>query len=100
MRDGEVHTRTIDPREVGIAYAKLSDLTVNSADESADALRRIFNGEKGPRYDIAALNAAAALVVAERVANLVAGLDLARQALDAGRARQTLEALVRYSQSS
>jgi len=100
LRDGEVHTRTIDPREVGIAYAKLSDLTVNSADESADALRRIFNGEKGPRYDIAALNAAAALVVAERVADLRAGLDLARQALDTGRARQTLEALVRYSQSS
>jgi anthranilate phosphoribosyltransferase len=100
LRDGEIHTWSFDPRDVGIAYARLSDLTVESADESADALRRIFDGEKGPRYDIAALNAAAGLVVAQRTADLRAGLDLARAALDGGRVRQTLEALIRCSQSN
>jgi anthranilate phosphoribosyltransferase len=100
LRDGEVHTRTIDPaRDVGIPYARLSDLQVGSAEESADAIRRIFAGEQGPHYDIAALNVAAALVVAERAADLNAGLALARQALDTGRTRQTLDALVRLSTS-
>jgi anthranilate phosphoribosyltransferase len=99
LRDGEIHTHTIDPRDVGIAYARVSDLQVNSADESADAIRRIFTGEKGPRYDIAALNAAGALVVAERAADLKAGFDLARQALDSGAAQKTLDSLVRSSNS-
>jgi anthranilate phosphoribosyltransferase len=87
----------IDPRDYEIPYARLSDLQVSSVDESADALRKILAGEKGPRYDIAALNAAAALVVAERAADLHEGLRLARAALDSGKARQTLEMLVRHS---
>jgi anthranilate phosphoribosyltransferase len=97
LRDGEVHTQTIDPRDFQIPYARLNDLQVNSVDESADALRKILAGEKGPRYDIAALNAAAALVVAERAADLAAGLTLAREAIDSGAARRTLETLVHHS---
>ena len=89
LRDGHVHSRTFDPTEVGIQYARLSDLQVHSADEAADALRRVLGGEKGPRCDIAALNGAAALVVAGRAADLPAGLKLAREALDDGRARRS-----------
>src|SRR3989440_6460958 len=94
LRDGQVHTRTIDPRDLGIAYARLSDLQVNSIDEAADAIVSILKGEKGPRYDIAALNAAAALVVAERVQDLQQALSLARHAVDSGKARQTLQSLI------
>ena len=97
LKDGEVHTRNFDPRDVGIPYARLSDLQVNSVEEAADALRRVLSAERGPMCDIAALNAAAALVVAERVDTLPQGLDLARQAIDSGKARQTLESLVRHS---
>jgi anthranilate phosphoribosyltransferase len=100
LRGGEIHTQTIDPLDIGIEYARLSDLQVASADESAHALRRIFAGEHGPHYDIAALNAAAALVVAEKAADLKAGLVQARQALDTGRVRQTLDTLVRLSQQN
>jgi anthranilate phosphoribosyltransferase len=71
---------------------------VNSADESAEALRRVFDGEKGPRYDICVLNAAAALVVAERVEDLDAGLKMARAAIESGAVKKTLEKLVACSQ--
>ncbi|MEA2734744.1 MAG: anthranilate phosphoribosyltransferase [Humisphaera sp.] len=97
LRDGHVHSRIFDPREVGIEYARLSDLQVHSADESADALRAIFAGTEGPRYDIAVLNAAAALVVSERAADMNTGLQLARDAIDSGKTRKTLETLVRHS---
>jgi anthranilate phosphoribosyltransferase len=97
LRDGEIHSHTIDPRDFGIAYARLSDLQADTADESARAIRAILAGAKGPRYDIAVLNAAAALVVAERAADLAAGLQRAREAIDSGKARQTLEMLVRHS---
>ncbi|MEO6436043.1 MAG: anthranilate phosphoribosyltransferase [Tepidisphaeraceae bacterium] len=97
LKDGEIHTRTFDPEEVGIPYARLSELQVNNVEESADALTRIFAGEKGARADIAALNAAAALVVAGRVSDVGEGLTLARAALEEGKARGTLESLVRCS---
>jgi anthranilate phosphoribosyltransferase len=100
LRDGEVHSRMFDPREVGIAYARLSDLQIDTIDEAADALRSVLAAEKGPRYDIAALNAAAALVVAERASNLAEGLTMARDALDSGRANDTLKKLVACSQKS
>ncbi len=98
LRDGEIHTWMFDPGSVGIPYARLSDLQVDSVDEAADAMRRVFVAEKGPLYDIAALNAAAALVVAGRAETIDAGLTLARGALDTGGARATLEKLVACSQ--
>jgi anthranilate phosphoribosyltransferase len=100
LRDGEIHTWTFDPAQVGLRYARLDDLQVSSAGDSAEALRRIFAGEKGPRADIAALNAAAALVVAEKAADVPEGLALARAALDEGAAKCTLDALVRCSNAA
>jgi anthranilate phosphoribosyltransferase len=100
LRDGEVHSRMFDPREVGIPYARLSDLQIDTIDEAADALRSVLAAEKGPRYDIAALNAAAALVVAERASDLAEGLTMARDALDSGRANDTLRKLAACSQKS
>jgi anthranilate phosphoribosyltransferase len=97
LRDGEVHTRSVDPCDFGIPYARLSDLQVNTVDEAADAIRGVLAAEKGPRYDIAAINAAAALVVAEHAVDLKHGLSLAREAIDSGAARRTLETLVRCS---
>ena len=99
LRNGEVHTFTFDPTSVGLPYARLSDLQVNNVDEAADALRRVIvDAERGPRFDIAVLNAAAALVVAERVADVTEGVGLATHAVTSGKAHQTLEALIRCSQ--
>ena len=63
-------------------------------------MRRVLAGERGPQYDIAALNAAAALVVAGRAQSIDEGLRLARAALDGGQANRTLETLVRCSQGA
>jgi anthranilate phosphoribosyltransferase len=97
LRDGHLRTWTLDPRTLGLPYARLSDLAVSSVEEAADALTRIFAGESGPRRDIASLNAAAALVLAGKSPDLVDGLRLAATALDSGAARQTLETLARCS---
>lgn len=97
LRNHEIHTFTFDPQEVGISYARLSDLQVDSVEESADALRKVMGGERGAHADIAALNAAAALVVAEVVSDIAAGLKMARAALESGRAGKTLESLARLS---
>lgn len=97
LKGGEVHTWTLDPAAVGMPYARLSDLQVHSVDEAADSIRRVVAGEKGAKRDIAVLNAAAALVVAEAAADLRSGIEKATQAIDSGHAEKTLDALIRTS---
>jgi anthranilate phosphoribosyltransferase len=94
LRDGHVNTWKLDPQELGLAPAQLSDLTINNVNEAATALRGVLNGEKGARRDICLLNAAAALLVADKAHDLQEGLQLASRAIDSGKARETLEQLI------
>ena len=66
-------------------------------DEAADSLRMVFGGAVGPMRDIAVLNAAAALVIGDKAGDLKEGLVLAGDAIDSGRAAETLEKLIRSS---
>src|SRR5207247_1343200 len=54
-------------------------------------------GERGPGRDVVCLNAAAALVVAGRAADLREGAALAAAAIDRGRASALLERLVAFT---
>jgi anthranilate phosphoribosyltransferase len=98
LKNGEVHTWRLDPKDVGIPYARLSDLRVDSVDEAADALRRVLAGEEGPMREISLLNAAAALIVAGAEKDLTAAIARAAKAVDSGKAQATLEALIQSSQ--
>jgi anthranilate phosphoribosyltransferase len=99
LKDGEVRTWHLDPKTVGLDYARLSDLQVAGVDESADVLSRVLIGELGPPRDITVLNAGAALVVAGQASDLREGLQRAEDAIDTGAANKTLEKLVRCSQA-
>jgi anthranilate phosphoribosyltransferase len=98
LKAGDVQTWHVDPKDLGIPYARLSDLQVNSVDEAADVLSRVLIGEQGAPRDITVLNAGAALVVAEAAPNLREGIATAEDAIDTGAANKTLEKLVRCSQ--
>ena len=54
----------------------------------------LLEGEKTAYRDIVLLNAAAALMVAGRAKDILAGMQLASQALDSGAARAKLQALI------
>ncbi len=97
LRDGHIKSWTLDPKDVGLPYGRLSDLSVGSVEESAAAIRRILAGETGPRRDIAVLNAGAALVVAGKAVDLAQGVANASTAVESGAASQTLDALIRHS---
>jgi anthranilate phosphoribosyltransferase len=61
------------------------------------ALRLVLDGEKTAYRDIVLINAAAALVVAGIAETLRDGVTRAAEAIDSGKARQTLERLVAVS---
>jgi anthranilate phosphoribosyltransferase len=97
LRDGQVETFSIDPRELGLPQAKLSDLSGGSAEENAATTRALLKGEKGPKRDVILLNAAAALVAGGKAASLSDGLELAAEAVDSGAALNKLNELVEFS---
>ena len=99
LLDGEVRRFRVDPAELGLARATHADLVGGSPQENADAVRRVLAGEPGAHRDIAVLNAAAALVVADLAADLAEGVALAVASIDDGRAAAALDALVHVSQA-
>jgi anthranilate phosphoribosyltransferase len=96
-RAGGVRLFTITPEAVGLPKADLSDITGGDPVFNAQAIRDLLAGRKGAYRDIVLLNAAAALLVAEKVETLREGADLAATVIDDGRARATLDALVEAS---
>ena len=90
----------VDPAALGLAPATMADLRGGDAAFNAGVIRSVLEGEQGARRDIGLLNAAAALVVAGRVDDLQAGLALAAESVDSGRARGVLDALVATSQEA
>jgi anthranilate phosphoribosyltransferase len=74
------------------------DLKVSSPTESAVVIREVFAGKPGPQRNIVLANAAAALLAAVKVGRLSEGVELARTALDSGRANDLLDRLVAMSQ--
>ncbi|KUL96366.1 anthranilate phosphoribosyltransferase [Bosea sp. WAO] len=97
LKDGKIESFSISPEDVGIARAKPEDLRGGEPEQNARALQDVLDGKKSAFRDIAAFNAAAALVVAGKAGTLGGGLSQAYQALDSGKAKGVLAALVSSS---
>ena len=93
-KDGAVRRFTVTPEEAGLPRADLDDLRGGDAEENALALRALLDGATGAYRDIVLLNAAAALVVADRAADLAEGAAQAAAVIDDGRAAKALADLV------
>ena len=93
-KDGAVRRFTVTPEDAGLPRATLADIRGGDADENAAALGALLDGARGAYRDIVLLNAAAALVVADRAADLVEGAQLAAAVIDDGRAGKALADLV------
>jgi anthranilate phosphoribosyltransferase len=94
---GAVRERILDPRELGIEPCAVGELEGGGADENADAIRRVFEGQAGARSDAVALNAAAAIVAAGLAGHLREGLATARETIESGAAGDRLEELREFS---
>lgn len=94
LDNGKVRTYSLHPSEVGIEVADARALCAGegSVADNVCALMAVLEGEKGPHRDIVLLNAAAALVVAEKADDLMAGIELAAKSIDSGAAMAALEA--------
>ncbi|WP_193370588.1 anthranilate phosphoribosyltransferase [Pelagibius marinus] len=97
LKDGKIATFEITPADAGLPTAKLEDIVGGDREHNAAALRDLLEGKPSAYRDIVLLGSAAALIVAGKVGDLKAGADMAAEAIDSGRALETLNRLVRIT---
>lgn len=97
LRDGEISVYTVKPEDFNVTKASLSEIMVDSPQASADMVRKVLSGTPGPARDIAVLNAAAALVVADKAPDLVGGVEIANEAIDSGAAEEKLAKIIEFT---
>ncbi len=98
VRQGEVRSYTVTPKEVGLPTVPAEELRGGTAEENAATLRRLFEGERGPLRDVVLFNSAAVLMVGGKAAELKEGIQLAVKAIDSGEAARRVQGLVELSQ--
>ncbi len=89
----------VNPEIFGLRRAPAKTIRGGTPQENAEIIRSVLKREKSPRRDAVLMNAAAALLAGDKVEALVAGIELAREAIDSGRAMQKLEQLIKFSNS-
>lgn len=89
----------VSPQYFGFREAEMTEIKGGTPEDNARILRSILKGERGPRRDIAIMNAAAAIVAANRSSDLKEGARIAQEAIDSGQALEKLDALIKLSQS-
>jgi len=97
VRDGAVHRSTITPEHFGLPRAPREALAGGDAETNRRILEGVLAGERDARRDAVLMNAALALVAAERATDFREGVRLAAEAIDSGTARARLQALVEFT---
>ena len=99
IRDKQLKKYVITPEQLGLRTYERGQLLGGTAAENAAITRGILSGQEwGAKRDAVVMNAAAGLYVADKAADLQAGVELAQELIDSGKAMEQLEKFVKYSQ--
>ena len=99
IRDGWFKSYVIKPEDFGLERCAKEDLTGGTPEENAKITISILKGEKGHKRNAVLLNAGAALYIAGKVESMKEGISLAEKLIDSGKAMETLEKLIEFSNS-
>lgn len=91
LRDGEKHSLTITPLEVGLKTHSVESLTGGDAQENLKILRAILDGDDNGYREAVLFNAGAMLYVGGKVETLWDGVSMARDTVDWGAAGKKLK---------
>ena len=94
LKGDEVRQFELDPTSLGLPLTTGEHLVGGLPPHNAEVARAVLSGIRGPHRDIVLLNAAAGLLVGERVHDLAEGIELASSVIDDGRAAAALDRLV------
>jgi anthranilate phosphoribosyltransferase len=93
---GVVAMRRLTPADAGLPTHPVEAIRGGDPAHNAAALRALLQGEEGPYRDAVLFNAAAALIVADAVADLREGVEEAAETIDRGLANALLNCWIAY----
>lgn len=99
LKNGDINEGIFMPDDFGLPTIKQNDIKGADAATNALALKDFLDGHLSAYRDVVLANAAAGLLVAEKVINLKDGVTMARTALDTHAARHIFTQYRDYTQS-
>ncbi|MGZ3216734.1 anthranilate phosphoribosyltransferase [Paracoccus sp. T5] len=97
LKDGQITEFTVAPEDAGLPRHPFAAIIGGEPAQNAAAFRALLGGERGAYRDAVLLNAAAALLVADKVGDLRDGAAMAAQSIDSGAAQARLKALAQVT---
>lgn len=99
LKNGQVQEYIVEPGQFGLDEAPLSEIAVDSAEQSLAMINTVLDNQPGAARDIVLLNAGAAICVGGMAEDIGAGVALARTVIANGDAKRKLSKLVEFSQT-
>lgn len=100
VSDGKTKEYVLNHTDFALKRVPVKEITVSSAEESAKAILRVFKGEDLPHRYYVIANAAAALYASGSAKTLRGAVEMAKDALDKGKALEKLEEFVKATGGS
>ena len=94
VRNGELRSYELTPEEIGVERNDIDSVAGGDAARNAKIAIAILEGERGPRQEIVAANAGAALYVSGAANSIREGVAMARESIRSGKARRKLDELI------
>lgn len=97
LKDGRVTEYTVHPEQFSLPVHDARTLKVGNVEESRAMVIAALENKSGAARDIVALNAGAAIYVADKVASVQDGVDMALEVIASGAARDRLEKFIAFT---
>ncbi len=93
LEAGHITMTEISPEDAGLPVHPFEAILGGTPKQNGIAFRALLAGEKSAYRDAVLLNAAAALLIADKVRTLPEGVEMARESIDSGAALAKIKAL-------
>ncbi len=98
-KNGQVKNYYITPEQFGFKRTDIINVRGGTAEENAEDIRRILSGQGGPKFNIVALNAGAAIYIGKAAASMQEGVKKAVEVMTNGAAFEKMERFIEMTQS-
>jgi len=100
LENGVILQSEIHPEDADLPVYPFAEITGGTPEYNGAALRAVLTGSTGGYRDAVLLNAAAALVIADKAATLVEGVEIAAESIDSGKAMAAVKKLAEITSGS
>lgn len=100
LNNGKITKYTVTPEKLGIRHASVNEILGGAPEDNARDIVEVFKGKNGAKRDIIVINAGAALLVGGKADSLTAGIKMAAETIDNGKALEKLKDFVKAAGDS